>query len=148
MTFDEINERLNELSEKGFTELVNHATKRARLDAKFFIARTHPKTAFGGQQMGTNQFIRGKYKIRVGDTLTNIYANYFARWYNTGAFGRAIRANGKRKGMRGTKYPPRGNYFANNKKAIEDYYATCIDKYLDEGLKRLDTQSGFNSLGR
>lgn len=135
MTLDELAVKLQGLSDKGFYEAVIRATERARKDTRLFIARTHPKTAFGGKKLTSGMFIRGKYTIGVSTIDTTIYANYFARWYNTGAFGRAIRANGKRKGMKGTKYPPRGDYFGNNKKAIEDFYASCVDKYLEQEIK-------------
>lgn len=135
MTFDELTLKIQELSEKGFYEAVIRATERARADTRLFIARTHPKTAFGGKKLTQGMFIRGKYTIGVNAIDIRIYANYFARWYNTGAFGRAIRASGKRKGTKGAKYPARGDYFGNNKKAIEDFYASCVDRYLAEEIK-------------
>lgn len=135
MTFEELTVKIQELSDKGFYEAVIRATERARTDTRLFIARTHPKTAFGGKKLTQGMFIRGKYTIGVNAIDTTIYANYFARWYNTGAFGRAIRASGKRKGMKGTKYLARGDYFGNNKKAIEDFYASCVDRYLEQEIK-------------
>ena len=135
MTLDELGVKIQDLSDKGFFEAVIRATESAREDTRLFIARTHPKTAFGGKKLTQDMFIRGRYTVGVKAIDHNIYANYFARWYNTGAFGRAIRASGKRKGMKGTTYPARGDYFGNNKKAIEDYYAGCVDRYLEQEIK-------------
>lgn len=105
-----------------------------------FIARTHPQIAFGGKKMGDEQFKIFKKEFEIvgpGHVNTMVYANYFARWYNTGAFGGPInvKKSDPRRGNKGTKYPPRGKYFEQNKNAIEQYFAGKVEEYLEKNIK-------------
>ncbi len=136
MTLDELAKVVKEYTTQGFYKDVAAATRQAQIATRDFVARTHPHTAFGGKTLDNRQFVRGSYKIvGSGDIHANIYANYFARWYNTGAFGRIIRGSGPRKGQHGPSYPPRGNYFGSNKSAIEEYFAQQVDEYLKTHIK-------------
>lgn len=77
----------------------------------------------------------GKYDVHADRIVTNVYANYFSRWYNTGAFGRIIRGSGPRAGQRGPTYPARGDYFDSNRAAIEEFYAQRLEEYLQKHIK-------------
>lgn len=131
MTLEELGKRMNAYAEKGLLNEVIQATREAGVKTRLFIARTHPRTAFDGKALTPGMFVRGSFTIGEDETVQTIYANYFARWYNTGAYGRVIRY-GKRKGQKGPSYGPRGHYFESNKAAIEEYYAACIDTYLNQ----------------
>lgn len=129
MTLDELQQKIQEYTNKGFHQDVVNAAYEARKATRLFIARTHPRTAFSGRTLSEDMFIRGRFDIQESVIDARIYANYFARWYNTGAYGRIIRY-GKRKGQKGTSYPARGNYFESNRAAIEEFYASSINNYL------------------
>ena len=135
MTIEQLNQRINDYISHGYYKDVAAAAREAQRATRDFIARTHPQTAFGGKQMAGNQIIVGKYDVHADVILANVYANYFSRWYNTGAFGRIIRKRGPRFGQRGPTYPPRGNYFESNRAAIEDFYARQLDEYLQKNIK-------------
>ena len=138
MTLDELVKRVNEYSERGFYNDVVQAHIYASRATRDFIARTHPQVAFSGKTMGDEQFKIFKKEFEIvgpGHVNTMVYANYFARWYNTGAYGRIIKAKGPRKGTKGTKYPPRGKYFEANKAAIEQYFIDKVDEYLEKNIK-------------
>ena len=132
-TFNDLINKLNEYAKNGFyldcVKAVSHATQATRA----FIARTHPHRAFGGKTLDDKQYIISKkYNAFVrGEGITSlIYANYFARWYNTGASSHIIRGTGPRRGQFSTSYPPRGNYFNSNKAAIEKYFTDQVEDYL------------------
>lgn len=131
MTLDELKDEVQEYADRGFHQDVVNASYEARKAVRLFIARTHPRTAFGGKTLTDGMFIRGRFEIQASVIGVRVYANYFARWYNTGAFGRVI-LYGKRKGQKGPTYPARGNYFESNRTAIEEYYAAEVDKYLKD----------------
>ena len=135
MTIEQLNQRINDYISHGYYKDVAAAAREAQRATRDFIVRTHPQTAFGGKQMAGNQIIVGKYDVHADVILANVYANYFSRWYNTGAFGRIIRKRGPRFGQRGPTYPPRGNYFESNRAAIEDFYARQLDEYLQKNIK-------------
>lgn len=132
---EKIKEKIQKLIDGGFAAEVNAACKYAQNETRAFIARTHPHTAFGGKTLDDKQFVAGFFDIAAEKVKTSIYATYFARWYNTGAFGRVIRY-GSYRGRKATKYPPRGNYFESNAKAIEEYYLRCVDRYLQRSLDK------------
>ena len=141
MELEELQAQIEEYSEKGFMADVRAACEDARLKTKHYIMRTHPSVAFGGKNLihddvnNADEIIRGKFVVEGSGVISaNIYANYFARWYNTGAFGRVIKS-GPYKGRHGPHYAPRGAYFSSNKQAIEEYYAQCVLDYLKEHIK-------------
>ena len=131
MTLDELQKKVEEYAAHGFYQDIVDAATAARQSTRLYIARTHPQTAFGGKKLSEGMFIRGRFEIGASVIDTRIYANYFARWYNTGAKGRII-LYGKRKGKKGPTYEARGSYFESNKDAIEEYYANEIMKYLEK----------------
>ena len=135
MTLDELQKQVREYTAKGFYQDVAAASRDAQLATRAYIARTHPQSAFEGRSLGGKQIIVGKYEVTASVINANVYANYFSRWYNTGAFGRLIRGRGPRRGQRGPSYPPRGSYFESNRQAIEDYYAAELDKALQKRIK-------------
>ena len=135
MTLDELNKRITEYIGHGYYQDVAAAAREAQLATRDYVARTHPQTAFAGKSLGGRQIIVGKYDIHADNIITNVYANYFSRWYNTGAFGRPIRGRGPRRGQTGPSYPPRGAYFETNKAAIENYFAQKLDEYLQKHIK-------------
>lgn len=135
MTLDELQKQVREYTAKGFYQDVAAASRDAQLATRAYIARTHPQSAFEGRALGGKQIIVGKYEVTASVINANVYANYFSRWYNTGAFGRLIRGRGPRRGRRGPSYPPRGSYFESNRQAIEDYYAAELDKALQKRIK-------------
>lgn len=116
---------------QGYQQDVYAACREAQKATRVFIARTHPSTAFGGKKLAGSQIIIGKYDIEASLVVANIYANYFSRWYNTGAYGRIIKY-GLRRGEKGPKYPARGNYFESNKAAIIDYFNGQVELYLEK----------------
>lgn len=120
---------------RGYQQDVYAACREAQKATRDYIARTHPSTAFGGKKLAGGQIIIGKYDIEADRTVANIYANYFSRWYNTGAFGRIIRKSGPRYGMRGPEYPARGDYFERNRAAIVDYFNAQVERYLERHVK-------------
>ena len=135
MTLEELNQKVQDYIDHGFYKDVAEAARQAQIATRDFIARTHPQTAFGGKKLGGNQIRMGKYDVHADRIVTNVYANYFSRWYNTGAFGRVIRGSGPRSGQRGPTYPARGDYFENNKAAIENFYAQRLEEYLQKHIK-------------
>ncbi len=135
MTLEELQKQIKEYTAKGFYQDVAAASRDAQLATREYIARTHPQSAFDGRVLGGKQIIVGKYEVTASVINANVYANYFSRWYNTGAFGRIIRGRGPRRGQRGPTYPPRGSYFESNRQAIEDFYAAELDKALQKRIK-------------
>lgn len=135
MTLEELQKTVKEYTAKGFYQDVAAASRDAQLATRHYIARTHPQSAFAGHALGGKQIIVGKYEIQASVINANVYANYFSRWYNTGAFGRLIRGRGPRRGQRGPSYPARGSYFESNRQAIEDFFAAELDKALQKRIK-------------
>ncbi len=135
MTLDELAKSIKEYTDKGFYRDVAAAAREAQLQTRDFIARTHPQRVFDGKSLGGRQIVVGKYQVTAGAINTNLYANYFSRWYNTGAFGRIIRGRGPRRGQHGPTYPSRGAYFENNKAAIEEYFAQQLEISLKKRIK-------------
>ena len=135
MTLTELQQKIQEYIDHGFYKDVAEAARQAQIATRDFIARTHPQKAFDDKKLGGNQIRIGKYDVHADRIVTNVYANYFSRWYNTGAFGRIIRGRGPRRGQRGPTYPPRGAYFDSNKSAIEEYFAQQLEEYLQKHIK-------------
>lgn len=136
MTLAELQKRVQEYIDHGYYQDVAAAARDAQRATRAFIARTHPSTAFGGKNITAGKKIQlGSYDVHADRIITNMYANYFARWYNTGTFGRVIRGRGPRRGQRGPTYPSRGSYFESNKAAIEDYFAKSLERYLQKHIK-------------
>lgn len=140
-TLEELRKQINAYSRGGFVADVVKASRQAREATRVYIMRTHPSTAFGGMDILHDEnhkgtILKGLYEVTSAGVIDmNLYANYFARWYNTGAYGRTIRGDGPRKGERGPKYPSRGNYFTQNAKAIEEYYMNYMLDYLRKNIK-------------
>lgn len=137
MDLQELQTKIDDYIRSGYYQDVAKAAREAQKATRDYIARTHPSTAFGGKSLAGKQIIIGKYDVEVSKIVTNIYANYFSRWYNTGTFGRVIKKSGPRMGMRGPSYPSRGAYFESNKAAIEDYFATQLERYLERHMSFL-----------
>ena len=135
MTLAELRNKVQDYIDRGFYQDVAAAARDAQRATRDYIARTHPQTAFAGKALGGKQIIIGKYDVHADRIVTNVYANYFSRWYNTGAFGRVIRGRGPRAGQRGPTYPSRGSYFERNRAAIEDYFAKSLEEYLQKHIK-------------
>ena len=134
MTLEELNKRIQDYIDHGYYKDVAAAAREAQRATRHFIARTHPQTAFEGKKLGGNQIVIGKFDVHTETIVSNVYANYFSRWYNTGAFGRTIRGNGPRKGERGPEYPARGDYLGKNKAAIEEYFRKQLEEYLTKHI--------------
>ena len=134
MTLEELNKHIENYIRNGYYKDVAAAARQAQLATRDYIARTHPQVAFSGKRLGGNQIIIGKYDVHATGIVTNVYANYFSRWYNTGAFGRIIRGRGPRRGQHGPSYPSRGSYFDSNKAAIENYFARQLEEYLQKHI--------------
>lgn len=132
MDLAELNKLVKTYVDKGYERDVQEACRQAQLDTRLFIERTHPQTAFGGKDLTSHprQIIIGSYKVTAESINTNIYANYLARWYSTGAKGSIIRGNGPRRGQHGPTYEPRGRYFAANSRAIEEYFSNRVQQLL------------------
>lgn len=117
--------------DNGYMQDVQAACRQAQLDTRLFIQRTHPKTAFGGRDLINRQILIGSFTITAESINATVYANHFARWYNTGAkSGNVIRGRGPRRGQRGPHYAPRGHYFTSNGRAIEEYFSTRVQEML------------------
>ena len=129
-TIEDLQKQIQEYADHGFVTDVAKAARLARDATQDFIRRTHPSQAFDGKDL-KRMIVKGAYKIEnAGVIKANIYANYFARWYNTGAKGQIIRGRGPRQGQKGPTYPSRGAYFETNAQAIEYYYADYVVNYL------------------
>ena len=110
----------------------------AQVMTRAYIARTHASTGFGGQNLiidesgkgkTANQIIKGRFNVHAMTIDAVIYANYLARWYNTGATQHMI-THGPYKGRLSTHYPPRGKYFEQNRQAIESYFCSQLETYM------------------
>lgn len=141
-TLEELQKEIEYYKNNGFRDQANAAIRYAQIKTRAYIARTHPSVGFGGQSLITderngktsNQIIKGKFAIEADKTTAVIYANYLARWYNTGATQHMI-LYGERKGWLSTHYAPRGNYFVSNKAAIEKYFAGQLEEFLNRNIK-------------
>lgn len=136
-TLDELQAQIADFNDHGLQQLVREGAYKAQLKARNFVMRTYPSTDFGGKSLIAinchNEIRCGSFKTEADSMKANIYANYFARWYNTGAHGGIIRARGKRFGQRGPRYPARGSYFSANSQAIQQYYAEQLVQYVKQG---------------
>lgn len=133
-TIAELQAKVQKYTDAGFTADVVKAAREAQNATCDYIRRTHPQTGFGGMEI-SKYIQKGKFTVEnVGVVNATVYANYFARWYNTGAYGRAIRKRGPRQGMKGPEYAPHGNYFEKNAQAIEQYFTDYLLNYLKEHI--------------
>lgn len=115
--------------DNGFAKDVVQAARQAQEATRLFIRRTHPGTGFDGRNL-TKFIVKGAFKVEgTGKVAANVYANSFARWYNTGAGGNII-LRGPRQGQKGPTYAPRGTYFEQNAEAIKQYYMDYLIEYL------------------
>ena len=138
MTLEELNRKIQDYIDHGYYKDVVAAHKHATEETRAFIYRTHPTGGFDGIIFGDKSFKVYKKQFEIvgpGHVNSMVYANYFARWYNTGAFGRIIRGRGPRRGQRGPTYPARGDYFGNNKAAIEEYFRQQLEEYMQKHIK-------------
>lgn len=107
MELIDLQKKVQDYVNSGFAHDVVQAARQAQEATRLFIKRTHPATGFDGQNL-TNMIVKGAFKVEgTGKVVANVYANYFARWYNTGALGRII-LRGPRKGQKGPTYAARG----------------------------------------
>ena len=133
MTLEELNKKIQEYIDHGYRKDVQEAIGFALKATQHFIARTYPKSAVDGKKLGGfDTQIRQLKKIDVSAYAIagGVYADYFSRWYITGAYGRIIKGSGPRQGEKGPTYPSRGDFFGKNKAAIEDYYRQQLEEYL------------------
>ena len=145
-TLEELAKDINEYIDKGYKKTVEAGVRYAQVMTRGYIARTHASTGFGGQNLITdertgaakgktvNQIIKGRFSIGASTIESVVYANYLARWYNTGATQHTI-MYGPYKGRLSTYYPPRGKYFESNRAAIEDYFCGQLEMYMATHIK-------------
>ena len=142
-TLEDLQKQIDDYIEKGFKATVEAGVRHAQAQTRAYIARTHPQSGFGGRSLitderpggkTTNQIIKGRFNIHAMNIEAVIYANYFARWYSTGATQHII-THGPYKGRLSTYYPPRGRYFEQNKQAIENYFCSQLEEYLEKHIK-------------
>lgn len=119
--------------DRGYRQQCEWAAKYAQRATREFIERLHPATGFGGRDIlhtttgiGTDNLIqKGAFKLIGTAVDASIYANYWARWYNTGVYLNDYR-----------RYQaPRGTVFASNSQAIEDFFAGKVQEYLQKIIK-------------
>ena len=123
----------------GLTKQVERAVARARGQLRKHIERTHPQVAFGGRSLVVDNFnkktnhqtILGHFNVSAKLITANVYSNYLQRWYNTGTMQHPI-AYGKYKGRKSTYYAPRGDYYGQNRKALEGVFADYLDRALKD----------------
>ena len=87
MTLNELQQKIQDYIDHGYYQDVAAAAREAQRATRDYIARTHPKTAFGGKSLGGNQIRMGKYDVHADSILTNVYANYFSRWLGASSVG-------------------------------------------------------------
>lgn len=142
-TLEQLQKQIDEFVSKGYKRTVEAGVRYAQAQTRAYIARTHPQNAFGGRDLITderpggktvNQIIKGRFNIHALNIEAVIYANYFARWYNTGATQHVI-MRGPYKGRLSTHYPPRGKYFEHNRLAVENYFCSQLETYLAKHIK-------------
>lgn len=138
LIMDKLAQKIKLYSESGFYNAVNDACRKARIDTRAFIARTHPHSGFDGKIRADKGFRLGKYDFQAKKIDLTIYVNYFARWWNTGFFHPVIRTKPLK--IRHKIVQPLGNYFESNKAAIEDYYNSRLEYYMQEALTQWQTQ--------
>lgn len=139
MDFIELQAKMQEYADKGYADECAKAARYAQIKTRAFVERLHPATAFGGISLRgnnpngntPNQVVKGSFKVADVRSSATVFADYFSRWYDTGAFGRII-TRGKRKGQKGPIYPSRGSIFEKNRQAIEDYFAKQVEEYFKE----------------
>lgn len=142
MELKELQERIQKYQREGFGKQVASAVKRARGQTREYIERTHPQTAFGGKSLIIDNFnnrtnhqtVLGHFEAHTGIIWGTLFANYFQRWYSTGAKQHNI-MYGRYKGRKSTYYDARGSYYTTNKSAIEQNFADNLNKALDEFIK-------------
>lgn len=142
-TLEQLQKQIDEYIAHGYKKVVEAGVRYAQVMTRAYIARTHASTGFGGQNLivdenskgkTTNQIIKGRFNVHAMTIDAVIYANYLARWYNTGATQHII-TYGPYKGRLSTYYPPRGNYFETNRQAIENYFAGQLEMYISTHIK-------------
>lgn len=137
-----LNDKLQEYRNKGFGQQVEWATKRARGETREWIEKHHPPTAFGGKSLTVDNYnnkthhqtVLGSYNAYSTMVVSTIFSNYFQRWFETGAKQHTI-DYGVHKGWLSTHYPARGDFYATNQSAIEQYYAERLDEALKFFIK-------------
>lgn len=142
LSLEVLNEKVNKFYYGQYRQQVLRAVARARGETREFIERTHPQTAFGGKSLLTDEYngrtnhqtILGSFSVSSQVIAGNIYSNYFQRWFNTGARQHTIKY-GRYKGRQSTYYGPRGNYYEQNRSAIEKYFADALNRALDDIIK-------------
>lgn len=145
-TLADLQKQIDDYIEKGYKKTVEAGVRHAQVMTRAYIARTHASTGFGGKNLlidesksasrgkTVNQIIKGRFNIHALTVDSVIYANYFARWYNTGAKQHMI-LRGPYKGRMSTYYPARGSYFSANRAAIESYFCGQLEMYMATHIK-------------
>ncbi len=143
LTLEQLQKRIQDYIDHGHKAVVEAGVRYAQTMTRNYISRTHPSTGFGGQSLikdtsnskTSNQIIKGKYhRVDAESIEAVVYANYLARWYNTGAKQHVI-TYGPHKGWLSTYYAARGAYFSQNASAIENYFASQLEQYMDRHIK-------------
>lgn len=133
MELVDLQKKIQDYVNSGFAHDVVQAARQAQEATRLFIRRTHPGTGFDGRNL-TKFIVKGAFKVEgTGKVAANVYANSFARWYNTGAGGNII-LRGPRQGQKGPTYAPRGTYFDQNADAIRQYYMDYLIDYLERRI--------------
>ena len=142
-SLEDLQKLIDDYIARGYKKTVEAGVRYAQIATRAYIARTHASTAFGGQNLiidesgngkTVNQIIKGRFNVHALTIDAVIYANYLARWYNTGATQHII-THGPYRGRLSTYYPPRGKYFEQNKQAIENYFCSQLEIYLAKHIK-------------
>lgn len=145
-TLEELTKDIENYIDHGYKAVVEAGVRHAQIMTRAHIERTHASTGFGGKNLlidekataskgkTIHQIQKGKFKINALTADAVIYANYFARWYNTGATQHEI-LYGPYKTRQSTHYPPRGEYFESNRAAIEDYFCGQLEMYMATHIK-------------
>lgn len=131
--------------QQGYFKEIQQAARYAQSATREYIERMHPATGFSGKDLhkttigrGTdNQIQKGSFTVTGTAIDANIYANYFARWYNTGVYFKPLRY-GSRAGElpSAAQYqPPRGTIFVSNRQGIENYFAQKLEEYMKRIIK-------------
>ena len=143
-TLEQLQKQIDEYVAKGYKKVVEAGVRYSQIMTRAYIARTHASTGFGGKNLiidesggkrkTVNQIIKGRFNVNAMTIESVVYANYLARWYNTGAKQHMI-LRGPYKGRLSTYYPPRGKYFEQNRQAIENYFCSQLEMYMATHIK-------------
>lgn len=147
--YDVIVQRLRRFNPDDMVK--NHAIASAIQDTRSYIASNNLKVFYKITGTGRNKkpaVITDKQfhiaKINTSNLgVRGIYADYFARWYNTGTSTHDVMYslklyNGRNDTVRkkSTNYRSRGSMFDGNESNISQYYANRLMHYCDIYMNR------------